>query len=365
MVLAALRIRRVVERRAAKFRCPDHQRVFQQPAPLQVRQQCRDRLVDVLREWGVAHHVAVGVPVIRGADVDQFHESDAAFDQAAGDEALPREAGRAASRQAVQLQGLVGFLGEIEGLGGGGLHPERNLEALHPRRECRILAIHRVTAIQLGEGVEFLPLLNGRHPRFHVRHRFRGRHHGGALMSAWQEVRGPHLTPGIRAVRRDHHERRQVLVRAAEPVTHPRTEARPGDRERASVHAERSVVVVRVARVHRSNQGDVVGHPGHVREEFADFRARFAAFLELPLRLLEEELLVARPIARLRMIEGDLLAVIGGELRLRVETIDVRDAAAHEQEDDALGLTGKVRRLRCECVGPFFGQHLAEECGHE
>ena len=45
------------------------------------------------------------------------------------------------------------------------------------------------------------------------------------------------------------------------------------------------------------------------------------------------------------MVERDLLAVIGEELRLGIERIDVRNAAAHEQKDHRLGLGRKMRLL--------------------
>ena len=46
-----------------------------------------------------------------------------------------------------------------------------------------------------------------------------------------------------------------------------------------------------------------------------------------------------------------MLAVVGEQPRLGIEGIDVRDAAAHEQEDDALRPGREVRRLGCERVG--------------
>jgi hypothetical protein len=48
------------------------------------------------------------------------------------------------------------------------------------------------------------------------------------------------------------------------------------------------------------------------------------------------------------------LTIALGEFRLRVVRIDMRDAAVHEQEDDALGLGLKMyKRLQ------FFGSHRA------
>ena len=223
-------------------------------------------------------------------------------------------------------------------------------------------------AVDFGQRVEFAPLLVERHARLDVPHRFRARKNERALMASWKEIGGPHLTARVRRLRRDHHERGQVLVRGAQPVTHPGPDARPGLVERTGVHPERGVVVVRVVGVHRANQGNVVGTLRDVGEEFADFNAALPAFLELPLWPLQEQLFVAGAIARFGVVERHRLAVIGGELRLRVEGIDVRHAAGHEQEDDVRGLRREVRRLRGERVGTrgfILGEQLRHERGEQ
>ena len=103
-------IGRVVERRAAELGGPDDQHIVQHAALLQVLQQPGDRLIDLRRQSAVVGHVAVGIPVAAGAGMDQFDESDAAFDQPPGGEALPAEAVGVSRVQAVQGQRVVGFL---------------------------------------------------------------------------------------------------------------------------------------------------------------------------------------------------------------------------------------------------------------
>ena len=138
MVFAAFGVLGGVERRAAELGGPDDERVVEHAALLQVGEQRGDRLVDVLGERGVLVHVAVRVPVARGAGVDQLDETHAALGEPARDEALPGEAFRAAARQSVELVRVVGFLREIEGLGRGGLHAEGGLEGADARRELRV-----------------------------------------------------------------------------------------------------------------------------------------------------------------------------------------------------------------------------------
>src|SRR5689334_21879919 len=103
MVLAALRSGAVVERRAAELAGPDYEGVVQQATPLQVAEQSGDRAIDILRQRRVlADHIPVSIPVVGSARVDQLDEADAAFGEAAGDQALPGEALVAAARQAVE-----------------------------------------------------------------------------------------------------------------------------------------------------------------------------------------------------------------------------------------------------------------------
>ncbi len=47
-----------------------------------------DGVVDILGQRRVGQHVAVGIPIVRGSDVDQLDESHASFDQAASDSSV-------------------------------------------------------------------------------------------------------------------------------------------------------------------------------------------------------------------------------------------------------------------------------------
>ena len=130
MVLSSGGVFRGVERRPAKLGRPHHQRAVQQAAPLQVRDQTRDWLIDGLRQLGVGVHVAVRIPVAgrAGTGVDQLDEAHAALDQAPGYQALPAKALGVAVLDAVEVVRCVGFARDIERLGSFPLHPEGRLE---------------------------------------------------------------------------------------------------------------------------------------------------------------------------------------------------------------------------------------------
>src|SRR5262245_31904551 len=103
-------LRTILARRAAELRCPNDECVLQHPESLEILEQARNRLVDLLGERGVGRHVAVRVPIIAGAVVDDFDEAHAALSEPPGDEALPAEALGVGALQAVELERLRRFL---------------------------------------------------------------------------------------------------------------------------------------------------------------------------------------------------------------------------------------------------------------
>ena len=54
-----------IERGAAKLRGPDDERVVEHPPALEILEKPCDRLIDVLRQGEMRHHVAMGIPVGR------------------------------------------------------------------------------------------------------------------------------------------------------------------------------------------------------------------------------------------------------------------------------------------------------------
>jgi len=67
------------------------------------------------------------------------------------------------------------------------------------------------------------------------------------------------------------------------------------------------------------------------------------------------------------MVERDRLTVVGEQARLVVEGVDMRDAAGHEQEDDALGPGREMRRPGSERIGGrrIGGEHFLHDGWHQ
>ena len=255
--------------RAAEFGRPDHQRVVEHAALLQVEHEPGDRLIDVLRQPGMVQHVAVRVPVVRRAGVDQLDEADATLGQTPGDQALPAKAGIPAALQAVELERGVGLLRQVERLRGpraacrrrsrriGSGLPGRRRRAGWSR--CRRLAVGdqlEFELLQVLARTRRSMLAIGVGPGDQVR----------ALVAAGQEVGAPGLRARVGRSRSDDHERRQVAVLGAQAVADPGADARPGKRERTGVHAERGFVVVGVVRLHRADHAHVVHDAATVAE---------------------------------------------------------------------------------------------------
>ena len=109
--------------------------------------------------------------------------------------------------------------------------------------------------------------------------------------------------------------------------------------------------MVELVGLHRTDDGQIIGALGQVRQEFGDPRAGLAVLRELVRR---------RQRSRALGNEGELLALqdaVGHRLafelregRLGVEQVDLGRTAEHVQEDHVLGLGGEVRRGGFGCA---------------
>ena len=200
-----------------------------------------------------------------------------------------------------------------------------------------------------GEEVELQPLdgrLGGE--RFEIWERLGAGQDVRSLMAAGEEVAPPGLGTGIRGRRGDDDKRRQIFILCAEAVAHPGAVARAGELGGACVGGEGSLVVAVAVAVHRVQNAEIVDDAADGGKQIAHPGAAAAVWLEPPPRLDEEALEGPRLVEPAR--GGDRLAMVGEELRLEVEGVDVRHAAGRVEENHPVGGGGEVRRMWCEWI---------------
>src|SRR5260370_12210122 len=105
---------------------------------------------------------------------------------------------------------------------------------------------------------------------------------------------------------------------------------------------------------HGTDQAKVGGALGDVRKQVRYFEARLAARLDRPWRSQELAPVFA----------GFVLALEFGELRFRIERVDMRHASAEVNEDDALGCAGEMRRLGSQRIIPTGARFLCPRVCH-
>ena len=179
-------------------------------------------------------------------------------------------------------------------------------------------------------------------------HRVGARSELHALVHGRQKPRSPAglAAIGIVFAGDQHDERRQILTLAPEPVAEPGPEARPADHLVTGVHEDLRRRVVELRRLHRTDDGDVVGDLREMRQQLRDLRARLSVLLELERRAqqLRPPLDEREPLALDELLR-DVLPVVLHQRRLGIEQVDLRRRAGHEEIDDALGL-GREMQIR-------------------
>ena len=140
---------------------------------------------------------------------------------------------------------------------------------------------------------------------------------------------------------------RQVLVLRAQPVGDPRPGRRSVSQQSAGMNHVESRFVILGFGEHRPDQRDVVRARANVRQQFRELEARLAMSSELVRRRQNARVLL-RAHCDGRQVSTWRLPRVLGQLRLRVEEIDLAWAPVHEELDHRLRLGLEVRRLRGE-----------------
>ena len=250
-------------------------------------------------------------------------------------------------RIAVILAHRLRFLPDIEHIARLKLHAERRLHRLNPAFQKLILPerllmllierLNQIELLALRILIELLVLqipdhlLRLNHRIVEVR----------ALMLRRQEPRARQTAHAL--VPRIHHDKpRQVLVLAAQPVRNPRAHRWPRRRNVAGVEQTAPRRMRRIERIHRLDHAHIVDHRRNIRQQARYIHAAAPVLLELKRRRQQP----ARSPLRAQVDRRRPLPLILHQRRLRVEHIQLRRPAAHEQHDIVLGFRREVRKLR-------------------
>ena len=352
-----LRVARLGSWCAAKLAPPQDQRIFQQPPRLEVLDQARYRLVD-LADVDLVSLFQVGVLVplfvvkgqaVRVADLDK---TDAPFGKAAGQQTHLAKVLGLLVVQPVQLPRVVRFAGQVDRLGRGGLHAKGHLVRFDPRRQVGVAPLLLlVLTIELLQEVELPPLLLAggelalQETELGIlgqRVRVTRLSQRDALVDRRQEGVAKVVDAPMQAGGTDRDKVGQVLVLTAQAVTDPGPHARPQLRIAAGEQFHAGAAVGHVGVADTMQHAEFVRDLRQVLPQLAHRQAVLAGRSEFPGR--SEQV---APLGELdaRPFKWWFFAVPFGQFRFRIEQVDMRRSAMHEQEDDPLG---RGREMGCE-----------------
>ena len=273
---------------AAEFGAPDDEGGIEQAALLEVGEKAGDREVGHAAHFlVVADEVFVRVPLhgdgsAAGVELD---EADAAFDEAAGEQAAGAEFVGALLVDAVELAGGGGFLGEIDGFGGGTLHAEGELVGADAGGHFAV-AIEGVHLVHLLQEVEGVALARGGHAfgGLQVDDGFGAGAEDGALVDGGKESGAPARCAAFGGAFGLRHDDvgGEVLALAAESVGDPRAHARVAHEDAAGVDLVHGGRVDGAVGIEAADEAEVVHALGDVGEEGGDFASALAVFAEVP-----------------------------------------------------------------------------------
>ena len=339
--------------RAAEFAAPDHERVFQQAALLEVLDEGRRSLVGLFAlALDAAGQTAVLVPAL----VEELDEADALLDESARLQAVGGEGSRRLHAVPIHREGGGRLLRKIGDLRHARLHAIGHLGLRQTGVDFRVEFRGALVGIELAERIEHATA-GVRRDAFGIRqeeHRFLAGLELHALVFGRQEARAPEARVErlvFRGVLRDQHdEGRQVLVHAAKSVGSPGAHRRTTRDLIARAEERDGRVVVDGLRVHRTDHAEIVGDPTGVTHQVAVFDAALSILLEIRERARQRQrgLVTAHAGQTLALTHRvrQRLRVFFAEQRLGIEGFEMRRSAGLEEVDDAFGLGREVRALR-------------------
>ncbi len=347
---------------AAKLTGEDDEGALQKAALLEVFKQAGDGLVDGAAKGLVGLHVAVGIPTaVAAAGVTDLHEADAVFDETAGHEELAAEVVCRFVADAVEILDVLGFLREVDDAGGAELHAGGELVGFDAGSDVGVegVAITEV-AIEEGEGLHLLVALDGGAAGgwFEV-----GNGDGAGLEGGGREA-GTEVAAGEldgRGGAADVDVGGEVFVAGAEGVRDPAAEGGivEGATAVAGLGFDDGGKVIAFVAPHGADDCNVVDDAADVGEPVRDRDAGLTVILKGAQAGDDGALHLRNIVAEADGI-NELARVL---VAFRIEGVNVADAAAHEEEDDCVGLfaSGKMG-VEFAVLCPESTDGAAEQC---
>ena len=329
---------------SAEFAAPDHQRVIEQAALFQIRDESRRSFVRFEALLGkLAGEVAVLIPSL----VVKLDKLDALFRHATSHQAIRGEGSRFSGFFSVEFEGGVRFLGKIGDIGNRSLHAKTHLVLSDPRFECGISCLGECDLVELlktvqhhaarlsVEAVGIVEVENG----IFVRTK------SDTVMLSGKEAAAPEPAYQWLATlvgRNKDDEVGQVLIGGTKTVGKPGSNAGTTGNLGAGLHEGDTRAMVNCLGIHGIDHRDVIGNARSVWEQFAHPGSALSVLGEL----------VGRPDERkARLVAGHagealtlanrfrkFLAVFPVEAWFMVEQVDLRRTTSLEEINDALGL---------------------------
>ncbi len=331
-------------RRATEFSAPPYEGVFEEPASMEIGEETGDGFVGGAGVLGVAWKVAVLIPAWVGGvvAVGDLDEADAGLAQAAGHKTLAAEFVGGVLPDSVQGAGGVGFTGDIEQGGRGGLHAPGEFVGMDDRfggglvrGESGLLVIDLLEEIELASACDGIGAGSGEGTEGHFAGGSTGDAEGGSLMNGGKEGGTPVAGAAIAEAGGEGDEGGQIGVFGAEPVADPGADAGSDEGGGAAMEEEGGGTVCDAFGLHAVQEAELVHPLGGVREKFTDPVPGLAMTRELPGRT--HHALTRGQRTRVGenpgVIEGHLLPFMPVEQGFVIVGVDLTRAALHEEED--------------------------------
>lgn len=222
-MIATFAVRIVDPRGAAEFSAASDQGFGEQPTLFEVLDQGGDGLIDAASFGFVIRHVTVRIPVIMGTGIDEFDDADAAFDEAAGDQALPGEGAAVALGDSVLLKCGGVFGSDIENGRCFRHHALSDIEAVHAGAQVRgIGELAGLRFVEIAEHGQFKLAERGRARRGRqVWDGIVARDDPDALVVGRKKIAVPNLGACVRGMLGQDNERGEVAIERAEAIAEP------------------------------------------------------------------------------------------------------------------------------------------------